>query len=151
MLLKCIQATEGGVLEMGTGLFSTPFLHWLCSEKQRRLISYEDNYDFYRLARIFQNRFHRIRLVEDWDKLDIGGHWSVALIDNSTKYRASMAIALKDKVDYVVMHDTNDPVHYRYQYVWSHFKYRYDDTRQSPWTSVVSNFENLKWLEEKIL
>ena len=149
MLIKCVQATEGGVLELGTGLFSTPLLHWLCSEKQKPLISYEDSEEFYRLARLFQNRYHRIRKIDDWKKFDIGGHWSVALIDQSTKNRAQMAIYLKDKVDYIVLHDSNDESHYKYHLVWPHFKYRFDYTKQTPNTTVVSNFKDLSWLNSQ--
>lgn len=151
LLIKCVLATDGPILEMGTGFFSTPLLHWLASERQRLLISYDDNYDFYTMARRFQNRYHRIRLIEDWNKLDIGGHWSVALIDQSRKSRAPMAIYLKDKVDYVVIHDTNASQYYHYERIWPHYKYKYDYTKQNPNTTVVSNFKDLKWLEEKIL
>lgn len=151
ILIKCVLATDGGVLELGTGLFSTPLLHYLVSERQRPLISYDDNEDFYKLARVCQNRYHRIRFVEDWSKLKIEGHWSVALIDQSTKNRANSAIALKDNVDYIVLHDSNDPHHYRYEKVWPHFKYRYDYTVQNPNTTVVSNLKELEWLKTKIL
>ena len=42
VIIKFIQATEGRVLELGAGLFSTPLLHWLCAEKGRKLYTYED-------------------------------------------------------------------------------------------------------------
>lgn len=152
LLIKLALKTDGGILECGTGLFSTPLLHWLASERQRLLISYDDHSDFYELNRKFQNRYHRIRLTKDWkDVQSIGGHWSVALIDQSTKNRAPTAIALKDKVDFVILHDSNSPHHYRYETVWPHFKYRYDYTKQDPNTSVVSNFNDLEWLKDETL
>ena len=150
VLMACVQATDGAVLELGSGMYSTPLLHWLCSLKQRKLITYEDSLDWFTEAKKFQNKYHRIRLVEDWDKIDISGHWSVAFIDQSTASRSPMAIKLKDNADYIVIHDTNSPHHYHYDTVWPHFKYRYDFTKQDPWTSVVSNTKDLSWLDIKL-
>ena len=101
VLTKCVLATDGPVLELGSGYFSTPLLHWLCMDKNRSLITYDDNEEWFKLAKRFQNRYHRIRLT-DW-KLDIKGHWSVAFIDQSTRNRTPSAIYLKDKVDYIVI------------------------------------------------
>jgi len=151
LLIKCVQATDGGILEMGTGIASTPLLHWLASERKRRLISYDDNIFFYNLAKQFQSKYHRIRLVEDWSQLKIDGHWSVALIDQSIPNRVQIAIYLKDKVDYMVIHDTEFDSPYHYELVWPHFKYRYNYTQQRPNTSVVSNFKDLSWLQSKTL
>ena len=152
VLIKCAMATDGAMLELGTGLFSTPLLHWLASERQRPLISYDDHPDFYDLNRKFQNRYHRIRMVTDWDIFKkIGGHYSLALIDQSTKNRAKTAIYLKDKVDYVILHDSNSAHHYHYEKVYPHFKYRYDYTKQDPNTTVLSNFNDLSWLDHKTL
>ena len=150
LLIKCVLATDGPILEMGTGIFSTPLLHWLASEKKRWVFSYEDNPEWFRLAKKFQSITHRIRLVEDWSKLNLKGHWSVALIDQSTKSRTPMAIYLKDKVDYIVIHDTDAEHHYNYEKVWPHFKYRFDSIGH-PRTSVISNFQDLKWLGDKTL
>jgi hypothetical protein len=134
----------GGVLELGSGIHSTPLLHWLCFPRKRRLITYEDNPEFYAVARKFQSNNHRIRMT-DWN-LDIKGRWSVALVDQSSKSRASTAIYLADKVDYVLLHDSEAPDHYRYDRVWPHFKYRIDYKEVVPWTTILSNFKNLAWL-----
>jgi hypothetical protein len=144
MLIKCVQATDGGVLELGAGLSSTPLLHWLCQEKARPLITFEENKMFYDYARKFQSRNHRIRLT-DWNNFKVG-HWSVALVDQATKSRAKTIAYLKDKVDYIVVHDTHAEEHYGYDKVWPLFKYRYAWKGCNPWTSVVSNKFPLEWL-----
>ena len=151
LLIKCVLHTDGPILELGTGLYSTPLLHWLASEKQRPLISHDDNEMYYQWARQFQNGYHRIRLVTDWNKLNIKGHWSVALIDQSSRSRSDTVIALKDKVDFIVIHDSDSNHPYKYDRIWPHFKYRFNYTKQQPNTTVVSNFDNLEWLNDALL
>lgn len=143
MLLKTVQMTDGPVLELGSGPFSTPLLHWLCAESNRRLLTYEGNEAYFKAANRFKSRNHTIRFVKDWDKIDFGtGHWSVALIDNELERRQVDPIRLKNSVEYIVMHDTNRP-DYGYDKVWPHFKYIHHWKFCRPWTSVVSNFKNL--------
>jgi len=146
MLIKCVQASEGPVMECGAGLASTPLLHWLCHEKKRPLWSFEEKEEFYNYARKFQSRFHRIRLV-DFKNFKVDGHWGVALIDQSTRARRPTILYLKDKVDYIVIHDTQKEEVYHYEKIWKHFKYVHHWKGCSPWTSVVSNFKDLSFLK----
>lgn len=145
MLIKTVQATDGPILELGTGFTSTPLLHWLCKDKPRYLLSLESVPFWYDFAHKFQSRNHRIRFVEDWDKADMNRHWSVVLVDHTVERRAIDIIRLKDSADYIVIHDTEDGV-YGYDKVWPHFKYRHDWKECIPYTSVISNFKDLKWL-----
>lgn len=144
MLIKCVQHTDGAVLELGAGPASTPLLHWLCKEKKRPLYTYESNKFFYKYAKLFQSSNHHVRYV-DWNDYKIDGHWSVALIDQPSKFRVQSINYLKDKVDYFVLHDTDGAGVERYKDVLSQFKYRYDWKECRPWTTVVSNKE-LLWL-----
>ena len=144
MLLKCVQHTTGPVLELGAGPCSTPLLHWLCAEKQRPLYTFESNSYFYKYARLFQSKNHRIRKV-DWTNYKIGGHWSVAFIDQPSKFRNQSILYLKDRVDYFVLHDTDGAGMTRYENVLSKFKNRHDWVACRPWTTVVSD-KDLSWL-----
>jgi hypothetical protein len=150
MLIKCVQATDGPVMECGSGLASTPLLHWLCHDKARQLWSFEEKEEYYKYARKFQSKYHRIRLV-DFKKFNVKGHWSVALVDQSTRMRTPTILYLKDKVDYIVIHDTQAESVYHYADMWKEFKYVHHWKGCTPWTSVVSNFKNLKWLENSVL
>ena len=42
-LIKAMEKTTGDVLEMGMGIFSTPYLHYQCILTNRRLTSYEND------------------------------------------------------------------------------------------------------------
>lgn len=130
--------TDGPVLELGTGLFSTPLLHWLCKEKQRKLVSCESVTDFFEFPKSFRSKNHTVHFIDDWDKLDNKEHWSVIFIDHTVERRAIDAIRFKDSADYIVIHDTESN-EYGYDKVWQYFKYRYDWKECRPWTTVVSN------------
>ena len=43
VLIKIMSITTGDVLEIGTGIYSTPFLHWACFGKKRNILSIENN------------------------------------------------------------------------------------------------------------
>ena len=135
--------TDGPVLELGSGLFSTPLLHWLCAESRRRLLTFEDVREYYDFARQFSSKTHTIHFVRDWDKIDISREWDVVLIDHPVKRRYVDAIRLKDNAKYIILHDT-DRHDYRYDEVWPHFKYIYHWKFGMPWTSVVSNYKEIK-------
>lgn len=144
MILKLAANTRGPILELGSGPFSTPLLHWLCAEKKRELWTYEDSPEYMEFAQKFRSRTHHIRFVEDWEKT-VYPEGSIALIDQMHK-RAETAILLKDTVEFVVLHDSESPEVYGYDQVWPHFKYRYDWIYGRPWTTVLSNQNKLSWL-----
>jgi len=135
VLIKAVQSTDGAVLEIGSGLYSTPLLHWLCAESLRKLVTYEVKPQFIEWAKEYQSRTHRItnKLPE--------GKFSVVFIDGEERERADLAIRYKD-AEFVVIHDTEQQA-YGYEKVWSHFKYRFDWKFARPWTTVVSNLKEL--------
>jgi len=151
VLMKVMDITDGPVLELGMGLFSTPYLHWACYDKRRKLVSYENKKDFYE-SFIFNDRreivngydYHEVKFVEnsDWDKVDLSGHWSVVLIDHNPGPRRREEIKrLANNVDYIVVHDT-DPKnnwYYKYEEYFPIFKHRWDSNIY-PRTTVLSNF-----------
>jgi hypothetical protein len=138
VLITTVQMTNGPVLELGAGIFSTPLLHWLCEEKKRKLVTFEDVKKYYRFAKQYRSKTHSVEFVEDWDKIKIDKHWSVALIDHPENRRVKDALRLKDRADYIIIHDTQDSV-YGYDKIWPHFKYIYHWKYCKPWTSVLSN------------
>ena len=44
---RFLEETEGPVLELGMGLYSTPLLDLLCHEEKRELVSYDDDKEWF--------------------------------------------------------------------------------------------------------
>lgn len=158
-LINVVQASEGDVLEFGAGPASTPLLHWLCKDLGRKLITYEEDPGYYKFARQFQSRLHIIRLVENWDDIDTRKHRGVIFIDHGGKTkngelpgsrRGTDVIRFKNSADYIILHDTEKEEYYGYQDIWKHFRYAFTWKECRPWTSVVSNFKDLNFLEKQI-
>lgn len=144
VLIKLVGMTTGDVLEMGTGLFSTPFLHWACFG--RNLYSYDNDAEYVKLWRKFQSETHRIILVENWDEAEIERPWDIALIDHAPGDRRVVDIKrLANWAKYIVAHDTRwkEDRHYHYKQVFPMFKYRYDHSVCSAHTSILSNLVDL--------
>ena len=149
ILMKLVGMTNGPILELGTGIFSTPYLHWACFEKKRKLVSYERQPEYFEMVKQYICDYHQIYLVNKncWDKIDIDAeHWSVVLVDHSpSKSRKDEVRRLANLADYIVLHDTDDEydLTYKYSEIYPLFKYRYDFAGLSPRTTVVSNFKDL--------
>jgi len=144
MLIKAIIASEGPVLEIGAGVYSTPLMHWLCQTLGRKLVTYENSPVWYEYARKFRSKGHSIRFIKNWDELDFKTHWGVVFADhNPDPRRVDDVISFKDNADYIVIHDTDREDKYHMEKAWPYFKYRYTWQNCRPWTTVVSNFKDL--------
>lgn len=147
ILVKVLNISRGPVLEMGTGLFSTPVMHWLCLDAGRPLISYENNKSYYDQCKSFEADGHKLILVEDWDKAEIENtHWGAVLIDHEPAERRSIDIKrLAGSADYIIVHDSEaeEDGKYHLSQIYPLFKARYDWRKQKPYTTVLSNFKDL--------
>jgi hypothetical protein len=146
ILIKLVTMTDGPILELGTGFFSTPALHWLCAEKKRKLVSYDSQGAFIEVAKSFLSDFHEVYTVDDWSKIDISQHWSIVFVDHAPAGQRKLEMArVANNADYVVAHDS-EPRHdrdYKYSEITPLYKYRYDYDKLYPHTSVFSNFKDL--------
>lgn len=143
VLIKLANITTGPIMEVGSGVYSTPLLHWLCAGTKRKLVSYENDKDFIKLAKEYRARNHSIRLVDDFLTIPNTDHYSVIFIDHNGHTRGKTAVHFKDSADYIVIHDSNVVGKNMYQVAFPEFKYRKDYDRCKPWTSVLSNTKNL--------
>jgi len=141
LLIRMIIETTGDVLECGTGLFSTPVLHWLCVPDKRRLVSYDSNINYYKIATQYVCEFHIVNYVEDWDKIDIEKPWDVVFIDHEWNRRNIEARRVADYAKFVIIHDTcgRDERYYHYKETYPLYKYSYQFLTR-PRTKVLSNF-----------
>jgi len=146
VLMKVLSITEGPVLEMGMGLYSTPYLHWACFEK-RELVSYDNDPKYFHMNEDYRGEGHEVSFVEDWSKIDIVKPWDVAFFDEGpAEVRAINLMKVANIAKYIVVHDTQwrEDKHYHYkELVFPFFKYRYDYIKTKPHTSVLSNIVDL--------
>lgn len=101
-----LAASEGPVLEIGIGHFSTPFLHEYCKANGRVLCSVEGSLDW---RNPFQARYsckdHPFFLDTKW--LPDWEDWGVVFIDDSPggENRANHFRGFMNKADFIVVHD----------------------------------------------
>lgn len=138
VLMKMIVHTRGPVLEVGGGLFSTPYLHYACKRDGRELTTLENDPRFYKFLSKYD---HDVRFVENWDDVEID-KYSFIFFDHAPAERRVVDIARwKDNADFLVVHDT-ELVHekeYNYKSIYPLFKYHYKYRAEYPHTSVLSN------------
>jgi hypothetical protein len=149
LLVRVFDLSEGDVLEIGTGYFSTLILRWLAHMYKRHVYSYENNPNWYQKVIKGNTQYHTQILVDSWDKLPVDKHWGLVFIDHSPPARRIVEIErFAKRADYIVIHDT-EPEHdsgYHFSKIWPLFKYVYHWKKLFQWTSVVSNFKDLKKL-----
>lgn len=149
VLIKVLQMSEGDVVELGAGPASTPLLHWMCKDMNRRLISYENDPEFYNFARQYRSKLHKIVFVENWDDVEADIRRGLVFIDHHPSLRRGTdVIRFKDSADYIIMHDTEEEEKNDYKKVWPNFKYIYTWKECRPWVSVVSNAKDLSGLNK---
>ena len=139
VLLKLAAMTTGPIMEGGSGIYSTPLLHWLCAETKRSLVTYESDKNFIKLAEEYRSENHAVHLIDDYLSIPNTGHYSIILIDHGGHTRGKTAVHLKNSADYIVIHDSNVVRKNMYQIAFPEFKYRKDFDRYIPWTTVLSN------------
>jgi hypothetical protein len=151
-LLTVVARTNGPILEMGCGDYSTPLLHALCAPTQRFLLSTDTDKRWLSLFLDLRTQWHQfdyIPVYEDdwsrnpkpelWDRIGTDRHWSVIFIDHRPGERRVVDIVrLRNYTDIFVVHDSQQPT-YGYDRVLATFKYRYVYERYATQTTIVSD------------
>lgn len=146
VLISITNKTEGDILELGMGLYSTPFFHWACFDKKRHLISYDAEIDYFKMNKQYEADFHEVIFVDDWNKIDIERFWEIAFVDLSPdQMRKEMVKRLAKYAKYVVIHDSDmgDKNKYGFGEIYPLFKYRWEYGKVRPRTAILSNFVDL--------
>jgi hypothetical protein len=146
MLMKAVSETDGPILELGCGVYSTIFLHWSCWLPKRRLVTYENNPRFFAFLQGHERDYHEVHCVDDWDAIDISEPWSVAFIDHEPGPRRGVELGRLTHAEYVVAHDTEHRNDHKYEYCKNHklYKYQYEYKATSPHTSIFSNVHDVR-------
>lgn len=128
MLYRALQATEGSVVEFGSGPFSTPLLHNTVCSVSRRLITIEEDGRFVAKLANMADEFHEIyhaptkgvmdKLISELSK----DRYGVVFVDHQLpsseikegkpgcyEPRAEVALWALDYADLVVVHDVERP------------------------------------------
>ena len=147
VLIRVVSATVGPVLELGTGYWSTGMLDILCQRTRRKVVSYENNPNWYEMTRTYQSDYHDVHLITDWTAVNLEAeNWAVALVDHLPNERRRFeAIRLAPNTTYVVIHDSQQR-HWKLERAYAHFAYRFEYTACFPWTVVLSNTVDPGWL-----
>ena len=148
-LIVAVVNTNGPILEMGCGHYSTPILHAICSESKRYLLSVESNEKWLARFLYLQTPWHAFQYIPVyakstpnlnlWDFVGNDTNWDVIFIDHTPEKRRKVDIArLRDHTKIFVVHDTEAEI-YEYEDVLSSFKYRYDYKIYPTYTTLVSD------------
>ena len=145
VLIRLMEMTEGDVLELGTGLYSTPFLHYACMIQGRKLVSYENTPEYFTTYKDYNCPWHQVIFVKDWKDAGIRRKWGLAFIDNAPEEsRKDLALKIANWARVIALHDSQPQAE-----KWTHyseiipiFRKSFNYTGQSPNTLVLSNFKN---------
>lgn len=148
ILSKVVEECDGAVVEIGCGDNSTERLHLLCSKQGKHLTSYENNSEWFSKVSYLADGGHTMVCGDYMSINPNGDRYGTVFIDNSPfSQRLPMIQRFANKAECLVIHDTEDDV-YEIEEELNKFKYRYDYTKVTPHTTVVSNVNDLTFIKE---
>lgn len=128
--------TDGPILEMGVGQWSTPVLHAICENMGRDLVSVEEDTAWREKFLHYQSPRHKFLSSFDDPSID-AGQWDVVLIDHVRERRNPDLHRLRNNSLYIVCHDTG--VEPWYGYDFSTFAWAKQYTGLWGFTTVCTN------------
>lgn len=138
-LIIAFLETTGKVIELGMGDFSTPILHELTDYFNRELVSYENNKEWFDNYRDLSHERSDQILVKDWDEAK-AERCGLLFIDHApAKRRAVDVERFKDLANVIICHDSEQIKEYNYHKVFPLFKYKYEYSRFTKKTILLSN------------
>ena len=146
VLTTLVEQTTGPILELGVGFCSTPYLHWACFASKRKLVSYENNPEYYRFAESWKDTFHETHCIKNWDDIDISEPWTIAFVDHNPSPRRGIEVMRLLHAEYIVIHDSENSNARKHGLhgVIRKFKYRYKYTDAYPFTSIWSSKHDIR-------
>lgn len=147
-LIHAVNNSTGAVLEIGCGHGSTQILHELC--KGRRLVTLETDKEWLSQFECLASETHEFYTADDYEAFDDlirSERWDVVFVDHAPAERRNHEILKVLNAMFVVVHDTHDPA-YGYDATFPKFRNHYQYTKEIPYTSVLSNINNLSVFED---
>ncbi len=146
VLMEAVSKTTGPILELGCGLYSTTPLHWVCWVAKRKLVTYENNPEYFDFAKRYETEFHEVHCIDAWDDVDLSSPWSVAFVDHEPcpgepRVRRWREVVRLQHAEYVVVHDSEGRNDRKYglSKIANEFKYQFEYGGAFPHTIVFSN------------
>jgi len=138
VLATLLAKTTGPILELGSGHYSTPLIHHMCSSRFCLSVGNESKQFKYYCEKI-GSRFHYFYpvgkelvssiLSAKLDSFEFGNIcWDVVFIDHfPVEDRVKCVEMLRNKAKYIICHDTEPLVstEYNWNNIWDSFKYKY--------------------------
>ncbi len=168
LLYYALEATTGTVVELGTGLISTPFLHTMCCLQgiNRKVVSFECMHTWFNHFHDLEGEYHEIyhdvhdQKVNKYERYEWAeNEISVVLVDGgpptSATYfskgytnRVKAVKFFKPLAKIIVLHDTQDERMYAatgYKELVESFKFcATDKTDECGWTTALSDFYDVE-------
>lgn len=139
-LIAAVKYTNGNVLELGMGDYSTPVLHEVLKNTGRMLISVENDREWFHNFKDLSYQFHALRNTDYKDPWLLSIQYSVIFVDNApAPDRAKALLHFMNSTEIFVVHDTDKMKYYGYEEVFSQFEYRYTYPRYRKSTTLLSN------------
>lgn len=152
-LIQAVNKTDGDILEMGIGIFSTPYLHYQSLLTKRHLTSIDNEEGWvnrFKSSNVsghrYQGKYHDLLYIANYDDAPIDKPWDVALIDHSPSARRIVDIKrLAHLAQYIIIHDSTPRKEREYHYgeIYPLFKYKTDWLEDANPATVLSNFNDL--------
>jgi hypothetical protein len=136
LLKACLDITEGGIIELGSGTYSTPRLRQYAAENGRHLRSFDSDFIW--------AEGQGAEFIEDWDSTE---RWVIpcglVFIDEAPGEHRKISIEkYRGIADILVVHDTEPTADYVYglSEILKTFKYRVDYKPEGkPWATALSD------------
>lgn len=141
VLFKLLPLVDKEIVELGTGIYSTTFLHWWGRTHNIHVTSYEHEPTYYKRAKQHECELHSVIEVENWNDLLLDGDYGLVLIDHNPPERRHQEATKVIDADFVVLHDAQPKHDWQYHYsdIYDLYKYRYLYNKAYPNTCVLSN------------
>jgi len=147
LLVACVCASTGTVIELGCGHFSTPILHHICKAANRLLVSCDHDRKWIDEFRYLEGDNHCFIVdATGWANLKLidEGTFGCALVDHNPGSRFVPEInRLRGHTEFIVAHDAEPSKKLGVVEVAKTFKYSCVDRRHSCWTVAMSDFEEI--------
>ena len=138
-LIAAVLYLNGDVVEMGSGHFSTPILHEILKNTNRKLYTYDHDAKWLDNFLYLETKNHTLKLVQNWDDIIIP-KCDILFIDHAPALQRQKDIIKYKTTPIIVVHDTEDKT---YKYDFSSFKYKYIYDVYKIRTTLISNSINV--------